>query len=206
MGAQERRYTVRQRRLLMQRTQELGATEHEEIFKILQAHKIDHTQNSNGVFVNLNKVSDDIIDKVQRFVDFCFDNKHDLDEYDKRLNECKMSQNYDRFLGRDAAGREAGEDDSDSDAPRGAGSQVAPTQGAPGVLPPTSPPQPVREATVAPGPPPAWMMCTKRMLNSKFHLAKKKFSKRRVPDRKGDGPDQTSNDLAPEPFVLEAWV
>lgn len=91
------RYTVRRRRLLAQRIGDLGPTEHHEIFKIVCSNSIEHTQNSNGVFVNLSTIDDAVVDRICKFVDFCHTNKQHLDEYDKRLNECKLSQNYNRI-------------------------------------------------------------------------------------------------------------
>ena len=66
--------TVRDRKLLMQRIQELGATEHEEIFKMFQARDVEYTRNSNGIFVNLTAVPDDLVRQMRRFVDFCMEN------------------------------------------------------------------------------------------------------------------------------------
>jgi hypothetical protein len=38
-------------------------------------------------------LSDTIIEEIDKFVNFCHSNKIDLDEYDKRLNECKVNAN-----------------------------------------------------------------------------------------------------------------
>ena len=67
----------------------LSKTEHDEIFKILQESAYSYTQNSNGVFINFSSISDEDFLKIDAFVKFCFDNKESLDEYDKKLNECK---------------------------------------------------------------------------------------------------------------------
>jgi hypothetical protein len=163
--------------MLMQRTQDLGPTEHEEIFKILNMSGIDHTQNNNGVFINLSRVPDDVVDRVQNFVDFCFDNKHDLDEYDKRLNECKLSNNYDRIRGT----KPDTEDDAGTDEPKASPVQFAP---APALPPPSD----------------TLTSVAKRIMNSKFHQAKKKYAKKRVVDRKND--DMSSHDLLPEPYLI----
>ena len=110
----EMAFTIRERKLLMQRIQDLGATEHEEIFKMLSARDVDHTRNSNGIFVNLSAVSDDLLGEISRFVAFCMENKSSLDEYDKRLNECKFNQNYDYCMSAAAAAASSvGGDDGD---------------------------------------------------------------------------------------------
>jgi hypothetical protein len=80
----------RERQLLMQRVQELGSTEHEEIYNIIQKHGVGFMENNNGLFVNLSSVSDEVLRKIQEFVAFCMANKSSLDEYDKNLNECKL--------------------------------------------------------------------------------------------------------------------
>lgn len=83
---------MRQKKQLLERINSLSSTEHEEIFNILQRlPAINFTSNKNGVFFNLSTLNDDAIDEIDRFVSFCLSNRQDLDEYDKRLNECKAN-------------------------------------------------------------------------------------------------------------------
>jgi pSer/pThr/pTyr-binding forkhead associated (FHA) protein len=79
----------------MDRICSLGSTEHAEIFRILKNHGIGHTKNKNGVFIDITSVADDVIKKVSDFVTFCATNNKELEEYDKRLNQCKLYQNID---------------------------------------------------------------------------------------------------------------
>lgn len=158
-------YTVRQRRQLMQRTQDLGPTEHEEIFKIIRDCDVEHTQNNNGVFVNLTRVSDDVVDRVRRFVDFCIENKQDLDAYDKRLNECKLMQSFDKLTTQ-------------------ASEFLAPAGKAP-----TASEVSAQTFSVA---------GAKRMTQSRFHLAKKYYTKKRVSDRRTAENDASANELVPD--------
>ena len=68
--------------------------EHEEIFNIIKRHlNVQYTTNKNGVFFNLSSIEDDVIEQVEKFVEFCSSNKEELDEYDKHLNECKANAN-----------------------------------------------------------------------------------------------------------------
>lgn len=203
----------RARRTLIRRTQELGPTEHGEIFKILTAHGVDHTQNNNGIFVNLSRVSDDVMDEVQRFVDYCVENKQDLDEYDKRLNECKRSQDYERFMGSgsDAAAAAAA---ASSGGDHGAGNDASGVRTDPSTVTPHPPHDddvpvttptmsasdglvtPTRNATMV-------ASVAKRILNSKFHQAKKKYSKRKlVADRKQASDGAAAVLLSPEPYIF----
>lgn len=83
------------RKVLMDKISGLGSTEHAEIFRILKKHNIPHTQNKNGIFVNITSVSNDVIKELSDFVAFCAHNNKELEEYDKRLNQCKLYQNLD---------------------------------------------------------------------------------------------------------------
>ncbi len=92
MSQQQQRhtYSIRDRQILSQRISELGPTEHNEIFSIINQHAIEYTRNKNGVFVNMTTMTNEVIHTINQFVCFCHDNKLNLDEYDKRLNECKF--------------------------------------------------------------------------------------------------------------------
>ena len=70
----------------------LSSTEHAEIYKLIKANTKDvHiTHNSNGAFLNFSNLPDDVVLKVSEFTDFVYGNKMELDEYDRRINECKV--------------------------------------------------------------------------------------------------------------------
>lgn len=82
---------------LIDKIANLSSTEHMEIFKMLREAGVPFTQNSNGVFINFRSVTEGVISEIDKFVTFCFENKKDLDEYDKRLNECKLNNNMSVF-------------------------------------------------------------------------------------------------------------
>lgn len=84
----------RYRKTLMRRVQQLGTTEHEEILRIIDSHGVHRTRNRNGVFVNLTTTPTEVLGRIKAFVDFCFDNKDQLDEYDKKLQQCKINHSY----------------------------------------------------------------------------------------------------------------
>lgn len=87
----------RQKKHLLEKINRLSVTEHDEIFKMMRANNIPFTQNKNGVFFNLTMVSSDVLERTEQFVDYCIKNKKELDEYDKKLNECKLSNKYDKI-------------------------------------------------------------------------------------------------------------
>lgn len=86
-------YTNKQRKALFDRINNLSSTEHEEILKIVKKSNVKYSQNKNGIFFNLSNLPDDSVKEIDDFVHYCMSNKKDLDEYDKIINECKMSNN-----------------------------------------------------------------------------------------------------------------
>lgn len=79
--------TNKEKKKLCEAISNLSKTEHDEIFKFLQDYSF--TQNNNGIFMNFSFIKDEDFIKIRDFVNFCYDNKESLDEYDKKLNECK---------------------------------------------------------------------------------------------------------------------
>ena len=90
-------FTNRRKKQLRDKINKLSQTEHEEIFKILKQKQIGFTQNKNGVFFDISLLDESAAIEVEQFVDFCISNKVELDEYDKQINECKMSNCFDRM-------------------------------------------------------------------------------------------------------------
>lgn len=85
-------FTNKDKKLLFEKISTLSRTEHEEIFKIIK-DKTSYSKNNNGVFFNMSSLPSDIIDEIKKFVDYCLSNKKDLDDYDKKINDCKMNNN-----------------------------------------------------------------------------------------------------------------
>ena len=61
--------------------------------KIVKKSNVTYSQNKNGIFFNLSNLPDDFVKEIDDLVNYCMSNKKDLDEYDKIINECKMSNN-----------------------------------------------------------------------------------------------------------------
>jgi hypothetical protein len=210
-------FTPRERKLLSQRVQDLGPTEHQQIFEMLQAHGVKYMENNNGCFVNISTaVPDELLREVERFVAFCIANKSSLDEYDKNLNECKLGLSAGLSAGggggggggwgggggpaaceaADAAapGVDAG-GSKDNNCPQGGGGGgVGGGAGAAG-------------SGGGPPPPPVLLPAED---NAKYSQARKKFAKRKVQDKKGatfgggkgyNDPHATSATLVPEPYT-----
>ena len=96
--------TNKQKKQLFQKIAMLCKTEHEEIYKIIKNHNtvnaspISFSQNRNGIFFNLSDIDDKLYLELDGFVNFCITNKKDLDDYDKKINECKINNNYSNII------------------------------------------------------------------------------------------------------------
>lgn len=87
----------RAKKQLRDKINRLSFTEHEEIFKILKNNRCNFTQNKNGTFFDISNIDHEVLKTVQQFVEFCICNKTELDEYDKKIKECKINNSFDRL-------------------------------------------------------------------------------------------------------------
>jgi hypothetical protein len=86
-------WTTQKKKNLIKLVNQLCLTEHIEIFKIIKKNDTIYTKNNNGIFINLSNISDDQLDEIEHFTSFCIKNNVVLDEYDKKLQECKINYN-----------------------------------------------------------------------------------------------------------------
>ena len=62
-------YEVRRR--FLEDLKSLSKTEHEKMFEILKDDMSDYTENSNGIFFDISKISEDTFAKLQAYMEFC---------------------------------------------------------------------------------------------------------------------------------------
>ena len=53
----------------------LEICEQTEILKIIEKHNIKYTENKNGIFINMNKLSNKVIEEIELFIEF-FENNY----------------------------------------------------------------------------------------------------------------------------------
>lgn len=87
-----------QRKRLLEKINHLGGTEHAEILRIIKEHGVTVTENKNGVFFNMTTLQPDTFQVVEEFVNYCYDNKIELDKYDQKLHECKYFNKNPSFV------------------------------------------------------------------------------------------------------------
>jgi hypothetical protein len=185
------KYNNRFRRQLVQQVKCLSETEHEEVYKIMFMNNVEYTRNKNGLFFNLSLVDDDVIKQIHDFVVFSLENKKHLDEYDKRMNECKINNNYSDIL----PAKSSGEDNSI------ASDDVVKLQEWSKLVDPykdklTKVFDELHDNIVK---------ASKRKCSTKFNLAKKKYAKRTTADKKFDY-EQESLLIEEEYIILERVV
>jgi len=99
------KYSNKQKKILFEKITSLSKTEHEEIYKILlkfnatdKTNNICFSRNKNGVFFNLSGINDALYEQLDNFVNYCISNQKNLDDYDKKINECKINNNYTNII------------------------------------------------------------------------------------------------------------
>ena len=78
------------KRRLLEKIDHLGSTEHMEILRIINEHNVPLTENNNGVFFNMTTLDPKVYTIIEDFVNYCYENKRELDKYDQKLHECKF--------------------------------------------------------------------------------------------------------------------
>jgi hypothetical protein len=93
---------LKKKKSLIEISKNLTKIEYLEIFNIIQNNNCQYTRNSNGVFINLQNVSEEIIDKIFNFLSFIKHKKEDLLKqeeylfnYKKNIIEPSIEKNQD---------------------------------------------------------------------------------------------------------------
>jgi hypothetical protein len=81
----------------------LSTTELEELFKILHISSCEYSRNNNGIFMNLKWLSESMLVKIERFIDFCAKSRRELDKYETLRQELHLSFQSSRVASRGPA-------------------------------------------------------------------------------------------------------
>jgi hypothetical protein len=74
------------RKLFLEELKQLSKPEHEEIFRIIKRNQVDYTENSNGVFFDLQLVSTEIFTQLQKFMELCIAQRANEESRTNELN------------------------------------------------------------------------------------------------------------------------
>jgi len=72
---------------LKEKIELLEKTEHQEILKIIKRYECKYTENNNGVFINMNKLTDNVIEEIESFLVFSDENNKMLVKRDNILTQ-----------------------------------------------------------------------------------------------------------------------
>lgn len=67
----------------------LNEIHHKKILQIIIDNNITISENSNGCFVNLTDIDDEIIDKIQDYLKFISEQTNDLNEIEEKKKEIR---------------------------------------------------------------------------------------------------------------------
>jgi hypothetical protein len=93
--------SIQKKKKLLEAVKNLSPLEYNEIFNILQENKCQYSGNNNGVFINLQNVNDDIIDKIFNFLEFIKKKKKELNDKDFVLENIKKNIQVNEILVQD---------------------------------------------------------------------------------------------------------
>lgn len=80
-----------QRKKVWETIKTLNKSEQEELFKILKFSNVDYTENTNGIFFDVAKLTDTTIQKIMKFLSFCAQNRVDFEERDKTMETLRLT-------------------------------------------------------------------------------------------------------------------
>lgn len=179
-------------RRLSHAIQQLDLTEMEELFKMLHRNGCQYTTNNNGVFLNLSRLSESLLQQIERYIGFCNESRQNVSKYESL---CQVLSSGVRGAAA-APGAAAGAGGTGAAATRRRGTkQDGEPRSPPGMYGPRSP---LAGAAAAPaasagGAAPAPGAVKSRVSSSmKFYLLKKKYAKL------GAAPTGLKDELDPE--------
>jgi len=88
--------TYEQRKQFFENLKILVKSEYEEIFRILKKNNEEFTENSNGIFFDVNTVSETTFDQFQEYMNFCLENRRVEEGRTKQL--ASLSEETNKYL------------------------------------------------------------------------------------------------------------
>jgi len=76
---------------LIEIVKNLSNIEYQEIFNIFKEDNCQYTENANGVFINLQNIQENTLDKIFNFIDYIQQKKIELNEHDEFINNAKKN-------------------------------------------------------------------------------------------------------------------
>jgi hypothetical protein len=64
----------------------LTPNELEEIFKIIYKNNNNYSKNNNGIFINISCMDEDVLIKINNYIDFCIKSHNEINKYENICN------------------------------------------------------------------------------------------------------------------------
>jgi len=81
-------YTLEDKKRIMTKIQNLKNKKHYmHLYRLIKENNVSYSQNINGVFINLNNISDEILDKISQYLTYLDSRNSEIDSefYNKVL-------------------------------------------------------------------------------------------------------------------------
>jgi hypothetical protein len=79
-----------ERKKVLNELKKLVKSEQEQIFFILKKYKLDFSENSNGIFFDLSRVSKEPFEEIKKFLTFCQTNRKDFEDRDRQMETSRL--------------------------------------------------------------------------------------------------------------------
>ncbi len=80
-----------ERKVLFEELKKLVTVEQEEIFRILKNNKCEYSENSNGVFFDVSKISKEVFLQMKGFLQFCQANRKNFEIRDREMEDSRLN-------------------------------------------------------------------------------------------------------------------
>ena len=81
--------------LLKDHLDHMESNEHNQVFAIIKKYTDQFTKTQNGVLISTDNLSDECLIEIEKYINFCLDQKKRMDE------DQKTRKNYERLLNHD---------------------------------------------------------------------------------------------------------
>lgn len=78
------------RKRVLTELKKLVKSEQEQIFFIIKRFKVEYSENSNGVFFDLNRVPKEPFEEIKKFLIFCQTNRNDFEARDREMESSRL--------------------------------------------------------------------------------------------------------------------
>jgi hypothetical protein len=80
-----------ERKLFSEELKKLVIVEQEEIFRILKKNNCEFSENSNGIFFDLSKLSQQTFQQMKAFLSFCQANRKNFEIRDREMEDSRLN-------------------------------------------------------------------------------------------------------------------